>query len=404
MGKKIMQINITCGRGSTGKLALALYKTTKKAGFTARFAYSVNNPVLQEAFPIESKWQNYLRRGLNRYFGIKQKHSNPGTKRLIRYIKREKPDLIHLHNIQQNSVNYHMLLAFLKESKIPIVYTLHDCWAFTGGCYYFTAAECDHYQCGCVSCPQNTLFDDNTINPEKAYISKKILIGGNDKIYPVCVSNWLRNAALNSYMGKMHNLPQTIYNGISTEQFYPRTDKTRTKLGISSEGFVILGVASCWDERKNLPLFFRLAERFSTDAKIVLVGVQKEKCFSLPENVICFPKIENQDQLASFYSMADVYVNASIEETFGLTTVEAMACGTPAVVFNSTACPELISDDTGKVIPCDFEEVCKAIDEIKNKGKAFYSGSCVRRVKLLFDEKIMTQAYLRLYRGILNDK
>ena len=171
--EKILQINITCGRGSTGKLAQALYEASMREGYEASFAYSAYTPTLQEAFSIETKWQNYLRRGLNRFFGRKQCHSNPGTKRLIRYIKKENPDLIHLHNVQQNSVNYHMLFSFLQQENIPVVYTLHDCWAFTGGCFHFTKRNCLGYETGCMQCPMGEHPDDVTRPAASSYECKR---------------------------------------------------------------------------------------------------------------------------------------------------------------------------------------------------------------------------------------
>lgn len=398
--QKIMQINITCGRGSTGKLAQALYEASLQEGYSADFAYSAYTPALPAAFPIENKLQNYLRRVLNRYFGRKQCHSNPGTRRLIRYIKQKKPDLIHLHNIQQNSVNYHKLLGFLKEVGIPVVYTLHDCWPITGGCFHFTMKACKQYQEGCTECSIKVHPDDITCKSRDAYESKRNLIGGNDRLYPICVSNWLRDCARASYMGSMTYLPETIYNGINTELFCPKDSNNRETFGIPKDAFVVLGVASFWNEGKGLSLFLELGERLPENAVIVLVGQGVENIQK--ENVICIARTENQEQLAMLYSTADVFVNGSIEETFGMTTAEALACGTPAVVFDSTACPEIVDADTGIVIQKNINDLISAIDTIRQRGKASYSSYCVDRVRTYFSESQMTQNYLALYRRILN--
>ena len=399
---KIMQINITCGRGSTGKLSQALYEASILEGFEARFAYSAYTPTLKEAFSIETKLQNYLRRGLNRYIGRKQTHSTPGTKRLIRYIKREKPDLIHLHNVQQNSVNYHLLFRFLKESEIPVVYTIHDCFPFTGGCFHFTEIGCDGYQTGCEKCPLAEHPDDVFQSAEKAYKSKKRFLGGNDNVHPVCVSHWLRNCAAESYMGQMKHKPVTIYNGINTELFSPKAEDARAAFGIPEDAFVILSVASFWNEGKGLSLLLELAQNLPEHMVLVLGGQGLEQVKS--PNVICFNRTESQEQLASLYSTADVFINASIEETFGLTTAEAMACGTPAIVFDSTACPEIVDEHTGIVAEHSVQGLLQAVLQIRQKGKAAYGASCVKRVKENFDEKRMVQEYLALYRSILNEQ
>lgn len=398
--KKIMQINITCGRGSTGKLSQALYEASILEGYEARFAYSAYTPTLKEAFSIESKLQNYLRRGLNRYFGRKQKHSTPGTKRLIRYIKREKPDLIHLHNVQQNSVNYHLLFKFLKESGIPVVYTLHDCFAFTGGCFYFTEMNCNGYKTGCRDCPVPFELDDRTCSAEKAYKSKSERLGGNDNVHLVCVSRWLRDCAAASYMGKMKHPPVTIYNGINTAFFYPRESNVRKELGIPENHFVIFSAAYVWDARKNPRLFLELSKKLAEDITIVLVGQGLEN-INAP-NIIRLNRTESQDELARLYSAADVFINASMEETFGLTTAEAMACGTPAIVFNSTACPEIVDEQTGIVAEHSADGLLQAVLQIREKGKEAYQDACVKRVKENFDETRMVKEYLALYGRILN--
>ena len=399
--KKIMQINITCGKGSTGKLAEALYTESLSNGFEARFAYSAYEPTLKEAFSIETKFQNYLRRGLNKYFGRRQRHSNPGTRRLIRYLKKENPDLIHLHNIQQNAVNYIKLFEFLKNSGIKTVYTLHDCWAFTGGCFHFTKMGCNGYKTDCSLCLLTEHLDDFSFSSKRAYALKSELVGGNDNIYITCVSNWLANEAKKSYMGETKNTPITIYNGISLNVFFPRKSEIRKKLNITEDAFLILSTASFWNNDKGLDVFLELSEKLPPNCVIVLAGSQLEKVKR--PNIVTVDRTESQIELAELYSAADVFVNASIEETFGLTTAEALACGTPAIVFNSTACPEIVDEKTGIVIEKDLEQLVEAIETVMANGKLFYSENCVNRAKSMFDEKIMTDKFIGLYRSILNE-
>ena len=401
---KIMQINITCGRGSTGKLAQALYKETIRQGYEARFVYSAYTPTLPEAVSIENKWQNYLRRGLNRYFGRRQKHSRPGTKRLIRYIEKEKPDLIHLHNVQQNAVDYPVFFEYLKKKKIPVVYTLHDCWSFTGGCYQFTINECCEYRKECDYCKVTNDRDDKKIMPDQAFQIKKNLIGGNSNIYPICVSKWLAGAAKESYMKNMAHPPVTLYNGIDTNVFRPIESDLRKKHGISDREKVVLGVAGFWtEERKGLPYFLFLSKHLPPDYRIVLIGQSADKLTKDDPKIIGIPQTEDMHQLAAYYSMADVFVNASIEETFGMTTAEALACGTPAVVFDSTACPEVIDKDTGVVSGISKEELLSSVLTVCENGKATYSEKCVARIRQYFEESVMTAGYLTVYRSILHE-
>lgn len=401
---KIMQINITCGVGSTGRLAMMLYDESINKGYESRFAYSAFNPTLSSAFRIETRFQNYMRRGLNKYIGKKQAHSTPGTKRLIRYIEKENPNLIHIHNIQQNSVNYITLFEYLKKKQIPIIYTLHDCWSFTGGCYHFIKLQCDRYKNGCNNCPDKSVVDDITIGTGKSYEIKRNLIGGNQNIHITCVSNWLRESAQSSYMSKMDDV-RTIYNGIDTSIFKPTISNMRDKLGISKTDFVILGIASYWDERKGLDVFRKLKDTLTDNEKIVLVGLNEKQINDTKGFAYGLKRTDSLLELVELYSCADVFVNASTEETFGLTTVEAMACGTPVIVYNSTASPELVSSDTGFVLESnDIKEINRAIKEVKIKGKAHYTKRCVEHVKKNFDKNIMVENFIDLYRSVLSGK
>ena len=201
-------------------------------------------------------------------------------------------------------------------------------------------------------------------------------------------------------MGSMTHLPETIYNGIDTLLFCPKESDIRKIYGIPEDAFMVLGVASFWTEDKGLSLLLELGEKLQENAVIVLVGQVAEQVQT--ENVICIPRTENQQQLAQLYSAADVYINGSIEETFGMTTAEALACGTPAVVFDSTACPEVVDEQTGLVIQKNVDELMRAIDTIRQRGKASYSSYCVDRVRTHFSESRMAQDYLALYGRILN--
>ncbi len=400
--KKIMQINITCGRGSTGKLAQALYTAAQEQGDISLFAYSAFTPTLADAFSIETTFQNYLRRGLNRAFGRKQIHSTPGTRRLIRHIRKEKPDLIHLHNIHLNAVNYPMLFSYLKEAAIPVVYTLHDCWLFTGGCVHYPACNCDRYQTGCEDCP-STDWDDIAHSRPEIWQTKRDLIGGNDNLYPVCVSDWLKQSAENSYMGQMKHRPERIYNGVNLELFHPGAEDIRAQYGIPKNTFLILGVADRWTEAKGLQLLQQCDSYLEEDSVIVLVGDCAENLQIPCRNLMYVGRTRDQEQLVQWYCAADVFVNPSSYETFGMTTAEALACGTPAVVMNVTACPELVDGHTGLVVRTDPQDLIGALREIRGKGKAAYTEACTARAKALFDEKRMVQEYLDLYRRILDD-
>ena len=400
--KKIMYINVTCGIGSTGNLSLELYNGAKGYGYESIFCYSCNEPKISDAFKIETKFQNITRRGFNKYFGRKQKHSTYGTKRLIKFIEKENPDIIHLHNIHLNILSYPLFFEYIKKKNIPIVFTLHDCWSFTGGCYYFTKLNCREYKNDCRNCKLTEKQDDYILTSYEAYEIKKSLIGGNNKIYIRCVSEWLSSCAKESYMRNMD--VSTIYNGIDTNIFHPKNSDLKTKLGLDGIR-IILGVANIWENRKGLDIFIKLSEIISDEYSIVLVGLTTNQINDLPINIKGLNPVNHIDELVELYSFADVYFNASKEETFGLTTIEALSCGTPAIVYNSTALPETITEDVGIVLKSDnIGELAEAIEYLCDKGKDYYEDKCVAYCKEKFDVNIMVDSYFKLYESILNEK
>lgn len=398
--KTILQINMTCQHGSTGRIVAKIHNYLLEKGFNSFIAYSTFKSNIIGSFKIENKFENYLRRVLNKYFGKKYYHSTLGTLRLIRNIKLLNPDLVHLHNIQQNSVNFPMLLKFLKRYGVPVVYTLHDCWAFTGGCYYFTELGCDGYKTGCIECKLDKKQRDicnkatNTIYEEKKnafYALKELRI--------ICVSNWLESCTDQSFMKE---LPvQVIFNGIDTSLFKPVINEKRAELGISDKEFLILGVANYWDDRKGLNTFFRLAELIDKPYRIVLVGISSKIC---PPNITAIQRTDNIQELVELYSCADVLVNASREETFGLVAAEAMACGTPVIAYNSTACGEVVNSDTGILLDSfKIEDLLIALEKIRRYGKNQYSEQCINYINKRFSRKEMLKNYLGVYEQMISE-
>ncbi len=400
--KKVLQINITCGYGSTGRLTQELHYYLQDKGYSSYIAYSAYESDLKESFKIENTFENHLRRVLNRYIGRKYGHSSLGTGRLIRRIKKLKPDLIHLHNIHQNSLDFPRLFKFLKEYKAPIIYTLHDCWAFTGGCYHFTNLNCDGYQYGCQPhCKMDRKnWDVANKKPAAVLEEKKKALFALDRLQIVCVSKWLKDSAEDSYMKELY--PQVIYNGIDTDIFKPVKNNLRDKLGIKEDEFIILGVANHWSKEKGLDIFFQLAEVLKAPYKILLVGLIKETC---PSNILTIPRTDYRHTLARIYSTGDLFLNASKEEAFGLTAVEAMACGTPVVAYPTTACKEVVGINTGIVLNSfELSELLEAIKEISIRGKAFYSSHCIEHVNQFFTKEEMLKKYLNLYENFINKR
>ena len=318
---------------------------------------------------------------------------------LIRYMERIKPDIVHLHNIHGHYLNYNMLFRYLKKQKCQVVWTFHDCWPITGKCAHFSKMKCEKWKTGCFDCPQLDSYPDSQRDrSRKSYLEKKEAFTSIQNLHIVTVSNWLMSVVKESFLGQKDI--RCIYNGVDTDRFSFH-DSTIREIYQLQNKFMILSVASVWNKGKGLDQLITLSNKLQKDDVIVAIGIAPDQQNILPENVIGIPVIKNQNLLIQWYSAADVYINFSIEETFGLVVAEAMACGTPAIVMNSTACPEVVDNDTGFVVdPFDFEAVKDAIEKIKTKGKKAYSLKCKERIHSLFDVKRMQKEYLELYREL----
>jgi putative colanic acid biosynthesis glycosyltransferase len=272
----------------------------------------------------------------------------------------------------------------------------------TGHCAYFSFIGCDKWKTQCEHCPQKKGYPASYLMDRsyQNYRLKKELFTSVRKMTLVPVSNWLATIIKDSFL-KGYPI-KTIYNGVDTTVFSPReSDEIREKNKIKDK-FVLLGVANVWDQRKGLNDFIRLSRLLKDDEMIILVGLTNQQMKNLPSNILGIRRTENVHQLAELYSLADVVCNLSVEETFGLTTIEGFACGTPGIVYNCTASPELVTPETGFVVEQgDLAGIRKAIDTVKSKGKAFYSAACRERAVKMFNKNDRYAEYIQLYEQML---
>lgn len=264
--------------------------------------------------------------------------------------------MINLHNIHGYYLNVEILFEYLAKTDIPVVWTLHDCWPFTGHCSYFDRYHCEKWKSGCHHCPNSkgypkSLFLDCS---KTNYARKKELFNKPKNITFVAVCNWMANNVKASFLG---GYPvETIYNGVDVETFRPRfeglngSNSLKAKLGINESAKVVLGVASTWDRRKGLDDFVKLRTMMTDEYAIVLVGLNDKQIAALPEGVIGIKRTESVDQLAELYSLADVFVNPTYVDNFPTTNIEALACGTPVVTYRTGGSPEAIDEKTGMVV------------------------------------------------------
>ncbi|MGI6521062.1 MAG: glycosyltransferase [Fermentimonas sp.] len=399
----LLQINVTANAGSTGRIAEEIGLKAIASGWDSYIAYGRNErPSVSKLIRVGNDMDVKLHGIQTRLF---DRHGLGSKKATIEFIKKTetiKPDIIHLHNIHGYYINYPVLFSFLQKIKTPIVWTLHDCWSITGHCSHFTYIKCEKWKTQCHSCPQKSSYPASYLldRSKKNYILKKKLFNSVSNLTLIPVSNWLSDILKESFL---QNYPiKVINNGIDTKVFKPyKNSDFRDKYNLKNK-FIIMGVATAWSEGKGISDYIALSKVISYDCKIVLVGLKQNQMNDVPDNIIKLPLTTNQKQLAELYSMADVVISLSRGESFGLTIVEGFACGTPGIVYNNTAQPELITLDTGYVVENDnIDDVANAINKIKNNGKKFYSNACRNRAIQYYNKDDRFEDYISLYNEIL---
>lgn len=402
--KTLLQINIVVNYGSTGRIIEELGQTAHQNGWNSYIAYGRKfQPRKPDLIRIGSVWDVMFHGLKTRLFDKHGLGSRCATIKLVEQIDMIKPDIIHLHNLHGYYINIEVLFNYLALKKIPVVWTFHDCWPMTGHCVYFDVVGCEKWKNRCFCCPQKKEYPASfgADRSKNNFLQKKKLFTSLNKLTIVPVSEWLRTIVNQSFFAKFSS--QVISNGIDTDVFHPIKDSSiRDKYSLQNK-FIILGIASIWSPRKGLNDFIQLRRRLDSNYSIILVGLNAFQRLLLPSNIIGLGRTENIQALVAIYSNADVFINPSVEETFGLTTVEAFACGTPAIVFNATASPELIMPETGFIVEKgDIQGLLDAIQRIKVKGKNSFSQSCREQALKFYDKKDRHMDYLYLYESILN--
>lgn len=401
----LLQINTVVNYGSTGRIAEGIGEVVMDLGWDSYIAYGRNKQLSSsKLIKIGTNWDIIGHITKTRLFDKHGFGSRNATKKLVARIDQIKPDIIHLHNIHGYYLNIEILFRYLHEKDIPVVWTLHDCWPFTGHCTYFDFVGCEKWKVECNNCPQkyeypaSFLFDRS----KKNYNIKKELFSSLSRLTIVPVSNWMHKMVQQSYLKEFPS--QVIKNGISNVFKPHRIESVQSKYNLKGRS-VILGVASDWIPRKGLKDFIELSKRVNANTTIVLVGLTKKQNSTLPNNIIGIMRTENIDELIDLYSLADVFVNPTWEDNFPTTNLEALACGTPVITYNTGGSPEAIDLRTGIVIAKgDIGGLIKAITEVLAKGKEFYSQSCIERTQRLFNKNDRFQDYVNLFNIILSNK
>lgn len=394
----ILQINSVCGIGSTGRIATDIHSLLQSQGHQSTIAYG-RNPArgCDNTIRIGNSLDNFVHVAFTRIFDSHGFGSAAATKKLISRIKALNPDVIHLHNVHGYYLHIGLLFDFLKKLSKPVIWTLHDCWPFTGHCAYFDFVGCERWRSQCYNCPLKSEYPKSLVLDRSRwnYQQKMMIFTKVPKLTIVTPSKWLAALVRNSFLKEYP--VAVINNGIDLNVFHPISSDFRKRYMLENQ-FIILGVANPWSERKGYQYILDFAKRLRPDETIVLVGVSAEQIKHLPEGIIGIPKTNNAVELAEIYSSADLFINPTLEDNFPTTNIEALACGTPVITFDSGGSPECIDEKSGFVIKkFDLEGLLNAIKTVKENGKSHYSKYCQDLAKNLYNKDVKFAEYISLY-------
>jgi len=396
---RVFQLNTFCGVKSTGRIACEIAKLVEQDGGECRIGYGV--PVISAdsvpyAVRIGNRYGRKLHAVIRKLFDAEGYGSFLATKKLIRQLKLFQPDVIHLHNLHGCYLHLPLLFRYLKKADVPVVWTLHDCWPFTGHCAYFDYSGCSRWQKECFSCPQQKSYpvciglDGSSRNHR---MKKKYFDLPNLTFVAPC--KWMTKHLQASYLG--HHPARVIVNGVNLDVFNPVESSLRQRFQLEGKK-ICLAVASEWDQRKGLRFLCEAAQKMGESYCFVVVGLSEEQISLLPDGMIGIQNTADVQELAAWYTAADCLVNPTLEDNMPMVNLESLACGTPVVVFETGGCAEAIDDTCGIVVPKgDLTALCTAIE--KAADGIFDRSDCIRRAQL-FDCRATFQSYLALYKEL----
>ena len=393
----ILQVNTVYGEGSTGKIVMELSRLCEENGIGSRAAVRCVQKQTENVMEISGRTDSRIHGKLAQYTMHKGCFSYRKTKRFLKKLDKDRPDIIHLHNLHGSYVNVGLLMDYVKKNDIPVVFTLHDCWAFTAICPHFSIAGCDRWQIGCGNCPQRKKYASSLLDlTGRVWRLKKAWFADVKNMTVVTPSAWLASKVKDSFL-KDHPI-RVIHNGIDTDTFQPTPSCFRQRYGLENKK-IVLGVAFGWGYGKGLDMMAALSEQLPEDYRVVLVGTDEETEKILPEKIVSVRRTHSQQELAEIYSAADVFVNPTREEVLGLTNIEALACGTPVITFRAGGSPECIDGSCGSVVEIDdidglTSEVIRICTE-----RPYTKEACVKRAKY-FDKRARLSEYMALYQEI----
>ena len=392
--------------GSTGRIMFGIADTAVSLGhegytfspYYYRKGQKMETPEIPNHFYFGSLSETKIHHALAETTGLIGFGSYFGTIQLIRRLKEIKPDILHLHNLHNFTINIPALFSYIRKEQIQTIWTLHDCWSMTGKCPHFEAVNCDKWKEGCYHCPAIRDYPKAYVDQTKLmWRLKRRWFTGLSDLTIVTPSQWLAGIVKGSYMSEYP--VQVINNGIDLNVFQPTTGETCKKYGISPDRYVLLGVAFDWDEKKGIDVFIKLANRLPEKYQIVLVGTNSRVDALLPPSICAIHRTQNQHELAEIYSRADVFINPTREDTFPTVNIEALACGTPVITFKTGGSPESIDSSCGFCVACnDIDQMEASIIQTCEK-KMFSAEKCIEKARNYDMQKCFAK-YVMLYEKI----
>ncbi len=402
-GKEIRVVSINLANiGSTGKIVENIRQVGKKENVTVYAAYPPSDACNSQKngdILIGGKIGRYKSYQMAYYTGFNGCFSIFATIKFLRTLDKIQPNVIHLHNLHHSYINIPLLFDYIKKKRIPVIWTLHDCWAFTGQCAYFTLSKCDKWINGCYACPSYKEYPDSMVDRTVVmWKQKKKWFNNVSQMIIVTPSKWLADLVKKSYL-KNYRV-QVINNGIDLSLFKPTQSNFRQKHNIPLNVVIVLGVAFGWGVRKGLDVFIELEKRLDSKLyKLVLVGTDSNIDKQLPPSILSIHRTQNQHELAEIYTAADLFVNPTREDNFPTVNIESLACGTPVLTFETGGSSEIIDESCGKSICVnDVNELIQEIEEQRMMRK-FTSENCIKRAQY-FSDKDKFSEYIKLYKDL----
>lgn len=401
---RVYQLNTYCGVKSTGRIALEIAKMVEMDGGACRIGYGVPD-ISPEAerysVRIGTSAERKLHGAMRKLIDAEGYGSLFATHRLIADMRSFQPDLVQLHNLHGCYLHLPTLFRYLQHAQLPVVWTLHDCWPFTGHCAYFDYAQCERWQTLCHNCPQQHSYPVciGLDGSRRNYRMKKTLFSGLEKLTFVAPCEWMKGPLNQSFLGGRP--VRVIPNGVNLDTFHPVNSDLRVRLGLSSEQKrLVLAVAAEWDERKGLRYLVEAKQLLGDGYRIAVIGVSPEQASALCEGITGIAQTASTEELAAWYTAADCFANPTMEDNMPMVNLEALACGTPIAAFATGGCPEAVGDDCGLIVPKgDVQALADAIRTLCT-AKPAMKDACLQRARA-FDCQLTFKSYLSLYKELV---